>query len=507
MEKEELYLGFDIGTSTIKSILINDDCRVLRQTSERYKLDNPHDGWLEIDPESWIEAFITVAERLLDGVDRNSIKRIGVTGQMHTLVLLDEDGKPLRPAIMWNDLRTKELIPKIKDDIRSYVDGEYLSRIISTGSPLANIIWVKLKEPEIFKKIRTFQIGWDYVVYRLTGKHCTDYCNASTSSMYSLSEECWSEEIRNYLGLDVACYPDVNGSVDVAGTITEEFQRKLSLPDGVEVITGTGDNPATVISTGGYWSRYPVLSLGTSGVITRIFAGEQANCYGKKILFAFHKGKCSVLEQGAIQSCGSTYDWWNKQLGNLDDLKKFEEEIDIREEIKNCVLFYPHLAGDKTLYSDPELRGMFVGFDINSDKKTLHYSVLEGICFSIRELIEKMNIFSGGESFLRVVGGASDNKLWMQILSNVLKVRVEKLNGTSGAVYGIAFLAAKANKTEELCKVTQKDAEIMMTYLPDKGIQSEYDKKYDCFLRMRTAIRYIYGIDELQEWTSVKSEI
>lgn len=497
MNRGKLYLGVDVGTSSVKMILINGDCQILRQTSEGYKLDNPHDGWLEIGPESWITALLTAAEKLLDNIDRNRIARIGITGQMHTLVLLDKNGKPLRPAIMWNDFRTKELIPKIRDHIKPFVDGEYLARIVSTGSPLANLVWVKLAEPEVFQKIGSFQIGWDYVVYRLTGRHCTDYCNASTSSMYSLSGQCWSEEIRNYIGLDTACYPEVNGSVDLAGKITEEFRRKLSLPADVGIITGTGDNPATLISTGGYWSKCPVFSLGTSGVITRKIAGNQANRYGKKILFAFQKGNCSVLEQGAIQSCGNTYDWWSNEFADLDDSKKLEEEIDIRKEIKKRVLFYPHLAGDKTLYSDPELRGMFVGFDINSDKQTMHYSVLEGISFSIKELIEKMNIFSENGTSLQVVGGASDNKLWMQILANVLNTKIEKLNGTSEAVYGIAFLAAKADNVGGFFENAPKQVVVETTYLPDKELQAEYNEKYGCYLRMRTAIRYIYGMDEL----------
>ena len=493
MKNENLYLGVDVGTSSLKLILINDDCRILKQDSEKYILDSPQMGWLEIDPEIWIKAFVSAADRLLRDIDRSKIKRIGVTGQMHTLVLLGEKGKAIRPAMMWNDLRTKEIIPSIKEDIRSFDDGEYLSKIISTGSPLANLIWIKQNEPEVFKAIKGFQIGWDYLVYRLTGRRCTDYCNASTSALYSLNQKCWSSQIRDYVGLDAVCYPEVCGSAELAGKLSAEFQERLLLSGEVEVIVGTGDNPATVISTGSYWSKHPVFSLGTSGVLTRIFSSEQSHYVGKKILFAFYQDECGLLEQGAIQSCGNTYDWWNQQFGNMDMSMNLETEIDIQDKVKDNVLFYPHLMGDKTLYSDPELRGMFAGIDIKTDKKSMHYAVLEGICFSIRELIERMNAVTEVREVLQVVGGGSDNNLWMQMLSNILGTKIEKLNGNTGAVYGIAFLTARINRLDELQEIINDRIEIKMSYMPDESLKADYGKKYDCYLRMRNAMHYIYG--------------
>lgn len=497
MKKKDLYLGVDVGTSSLKLILINDDCQILKQDSEKYILDSPQVGWLEIDPEIWVSAFVTAAERLFQGIDRDRIKRIGVTGQMHTLVLLGENGKAIRSAIMWNDLRTKEMIPSIKKDISAFDDGAYLSKIISTGSPLANLVWIKNNEPEVFGAIRGFQIGWDYLVYRLTGKRCTDYCNASTSALYSLTQKCWSSQICKYVGLDADCFPDVCGSAELAGRLSEEFQRKLLLPKSIEVIVGTGDNPATVISTGSYWSKHPVFSLGTSGVFTRIFSGEQDYYIGKKILFAFYKNECGLLEQGAIQSCGNTYDWWNQQFGNLNMSMDLESEIDIRDKAREKVLFYPHLMGDKTLYSDPDLRGMFAGIDIKTDKKSLHYAVLEGICFSIRELVERMNAVTEVSEVLQVVGGGSENSLWMQMLSNILGTKIEKLNGSAGAVYGISFLAARSDKTDKLQEIINNKIEIKKRYMPDESLKECYEKKYECYLRMRKAMHYIYGGKEI----------
>ena len=174
-----------------------------------------------------------------------------------------------------------------------------------------------------------------------------------------------------------------------------------------------------------------------------------------------------------------------------------ESEIDIRDKAREKVLFYPHLMGDKTLYSDPDLRGMFAGIDIKTDKKSLHYAVLEGICFSIRELVERMNAVTEVSEVLQVVGGGSENSLWMQMLSNILGTKIEKLNGSAGAVYGISFLAARSDKTDKLQEIINNKIEIKKRYMPDESLKECYEKKYECYLRMRKAMHYIYGGKEI----------
>lgn len=493
MDRDQLFLGADVGTSSLKLILIDGDGHILKHDSVKYELASPHAGWTEIDPESWIDAFVKAANALLTDEDRKKLIRIGVTGQMHTLVLLGKNGKAIRPAMMWNDLRTKELIPAIRGQLEKFSDGKYLAKIISTGSPLANLIWVKNEEPEVFGNIRKIQIGWDYVVYRLTNNHCTDFCNASTSCLFSFETNQWSEEIREFVGLDSSCYPECMGSAEIAGCLSEEFCQRLNLTEKVQVIVGTGDNPAAALSTGGYWSESPILSIGTSGVITRIFSGKENAYSGKKIQFAFRKGEFRTLEQGAVQSCGNTYDWWNKQ--SREPESKLVPE-DIRSRAANKLLFYPHLAGEKTLFSDSRLSGMFVGLDLNTDQKDMQYAVCEGICFSIRELIDKLYVFEKHDaSSLSVVGGASDNEILMQTLANVLGRRVEKLNSSTGAVYGIAFLAANAFAPDKIADIKSTLKKEKM-YLPEESLNSAYDSKYACYLRIRKAIHYIYGYEE-----------
>ena len=195
---EQLFLGIDLGTSAMKLVLMDGQKNVLAQITEKYQTAQPDKGWIEIDPEIWFGCMRAAMEKILSGCDRTKLRGIGITGQMHTLVVLDGNGRPVRPAIMWNDIRTKELIPELKKRMETFDEGEYLSKTISTGSPAANLYWMKKNEPENFKKIRKFLIGPDYLVYRLTGVYGTDYCEASTSCLYQIHKKQWSQEMRAF---------------------------------------------------------------------------------------------------------------------------------------------------------------------------------------------------------------------------------------------------------------------------------------------------------------------
>lgn len=186
----DTYLGIDLGTSSMKMVLTDSEKHILGQISEDYEAVQSQNGWSEIDPEIWFQAMRRGMHNIFEDQDPKNLKGIGVTGQMHTLIVMGEDGKPVRPAMMWNDTRTKELLPELKKKILEFPEGEYLSQTISTGSPAANLYWLKVYEPENLKKVKKFLIGPDYLVYRLTGAETTDYCEASTSCLYEICNKC-----------------------------------------------------------------------------------------------------------------------------------------------------------------------------------------------------------------------------------------------------------------------------------------------------------------------------
>lgn len=486
------YLGIDLGTSSMKMVLTDSEKNILCQISEEYQAEQTQNGWSEIDPEIWFQAMQTGVEKIMDGRNRDALRGIGVTGQMHTLVVLGENGKPLRPAMMWNDTRTKDIMPQLKEIIRQFPEGDYLSRTVSTGSPAANLYWLKKNEPENLKKMRKFLIGPDYLVHCLTGSQVTDYCEASTSCLYRISKRKWSEEIRELIGLSSEVYPEIRGSAQTAGKVLPEIAEKLGISPDVEVIVGTGDNPATAISTGCLGRGYPVISLGTSGVFMMPLERPEFQTKGKKILFSFDDEKFFFLVQGVVQCNGNTFDWWNRTIMDMKGFGKLNKALNVNQAAGNELMFYPHLDGDKTIYADPELRGAFTGISLSTTQEDMFYAVVEGLCFAFRELAEKMKLPLERFGSVKVVGGGSRSPVWLQTMANVLDIPIEKVGGTIGPAFGIALLAAyKGGSISSLEQISDGNVNIECRYLPEKEAAAACERKYAKYLRMRDGLNYI----------------
>ena len=492
------FLGIDLGTSAMKLVLTDDRKNVLEQVTEEYQTIQSEGGRCEIDPEIWFTCMGTGIERILQKHDRTQIRGIGVTGQMHTLVVIGEDGKAVRPAMMWNDTRTKELLPELRAHVKNFQEGEYLARTISTGSPAANLYWMKKNEPENLEKVRKFLIGPDYLVYRLTGNFGTDYCEASTSCLYQIHARKWSAEMRELLGLEETVYPVIRGSAMQAGNLAPQIAEAFGLNQDVQVIVGTGDNPATAISTGCLGLGHPVISLGTSGVFMMPVEEAQSQAKGKMILFSFDNRSYSYLVQGVVQCNGNTFDWWNRDIMDMKEFEKLTNDLDVKELSENELLFYPHLDGDKTLYADPDIRGAFVGIGVDTSRTDMFYAVIEGLCFGFRELSEKMKLPLERYGSVKVVGGGAKSPVWMQTMANVLNIRIEKMDGMIGPAFGIALLAAYSGGCiSSLEQISAGNVKVERCFEPDMDAVPVCEKKYQKYLRMRKGLKYIMeGLEE-----------
>lgn len=483
------YVGIDIGTSSAKLLMIDRQGNVIKSSSRSYEIIENTPGWKEIDPGVWMKAVEECMFKLLSGIDAAKVEAIGVTGQMHTVVLLDEAGASIRPALMWNDTRTASMLPELRQKIRSIREISYLANVISTGSPAVNLWWIKENEPENFSKIKKFLIGPDYIVYRLTGQYQTDYCEASTSSMCDLQQGKWSSEIREILGFPENIYPEIKGTGEIAGTLLPEYQEMYGLNPGVKVIVGTGDNPAAAISTGCFAKNYPVLSFGTSGVLMFPRKKVEFDAKGKNILFSIDGKNVSVLVQGAVQSCGSSLGWWIEKIQQTKDYDSVIGQTDMAHLGESSVIFYPHLTGDKTIYADPDLRGCFLGIGTDVTREDMTIAVIEGICFAVKQLADEMNITSEKLIDLRVTGGGAKNAVWMQILADVLNTSVIQLESNAGAGYGIALVAAAAVEKdmsiEQLIEQTLVEKE---KFRPRAYNTELYQKKYKKYLGIYEAV-------------------
>lgn len=486
------YLGIDLGTSAMKIVLIDERKHVIGQSSREYEISHPYAGWSQIDPQIWFRCMLDGLKEVLEGQDPGMVKTIGITGQMHTLILLNGDGEPVCPAMMWNDKRTKDLIPELKEKMRTFPEGEYLSGIVSTGSPAANLYWMSRERPEELRTCRHFLIGPDYLVYRLTGSISTDYCEASTSSLYQIRAKKWSEEVRRMLGISADIYPEIHGSAQPAGNLLPEIARELGLLPQVQVIAGTGDNPAAAISTGCLGQGYPVLSLGTSGVLMMPVDTLEEVAKGKVILYSSDSDAFSYLVQGVVQSNGDSVNWWVRRVLGLRDYKNLTGSLDPKRAAASSLLFYPHLSGDKTIYADAELRGSFFGLCTETTPEEMSYAVIEGLCFAFRELAENMQLPIGRCGGLKVVGGGTNNDVWMQTLANILEVRLEKMEGMIGPAFGIALLACSMRDGKvSMREITRDCLRVEKSFEPEQELLPVYREKYEKYLRIHDAVKYI----------------
>lgn len=487
----DYFLGIDIGTSSVKLIAVNETGRLIKRCQRDYQYSQPNPGWREIWPSVWVEAVESGLEELLAALDRQQVKAIGFTGQMHTTVFLDKEGTCIRPAIMWNDMRTKGRISSMKDLIAGKEDTRSILRILSTGSPAANLLWLKEEEAENFQRLDKFLIGPDYLVYYFSGTYSTDYCEASTSSLYDTERRCWSETMRRLLSLSETTYPPVLGSQEIVGGLKEAVQKKFSLPAGVRLIAGTGDNPAAAVAAGGLKYNYPVLSIGTSGVLVLSRDKAEEGMKGKQILFSLDGKEINVLIQGVVQSAGGSYNWYVKNILGINDFDSLTKSVDPEALRATDLLFYPHLTGDKTIYADPEIRGAFVGLDTNHTKADLAIAVMEGICFAVKQLIQEMRLTGEELEHLKVTGGGSYSKIWMQILADVLNVKIQQLDKGEGASYGAAIMARNAVLPNGKGSAREQPVKIRGCFMPRSYQAGVYERKYKKYLKMYDALKMI----------------
>lgn len=477
------YLGMDMGTSSLKTVLVDEHQQVIRQSSNNYAVDQPQPGWKEINPEKWTEAAQKGIQDVLDAAVKDKIAGIGVTGQMHTTVFLDKDGKSIRPALMWNDTRTIDLVPRLKTALGDASDGRTIQRIVSTGSPAVNLFWLKINEPENWQALQHFVIGPDYLVHWLTGTVGTDYCEASTSSLYDVERKRWSSTMADFLGLTSGQYPPVRGAAQSVGKLKAEMVETLGLSPGIPVVAGTGDNVAAALAMGGLTNGGPLLSLGTSGVLMCTRKQYDFKAKGKHILYSINGEDFGYLVQGVVQSAGSSYDWLVKKILGDTTGGSCYQQVDSNQLGKGSLLFYPHLVGDKTLYQDPALRGAFIGLSTDVTRDDMVIAVMEGIAFAVRELAEAMNL---APSVLKVTGGGTKSNLWMQILADVLDCTIEPEPAGASAVVGAAMLAE-----ETLNRIEKKEETVQKQFIPKKNNKKRYARKYEKYKKIYDALKII----------------
>lgn len=438
------FMGIDVSTTATKALLIGADGNVVSVASSEYTYETPRPMWTEQHPHLWWQATVQSVRKVLadSGVNPADIQGIGLTGQMHGLVLLDEKGQVLRPAILWNDQRTAAEC----DEIRARLGKNRLIQITGndalTGFTAPKILWVRNHEPEIFSRARHILLPKDYVRYRLTGEYAMDKADGAGTILFDLRKRDWSPEVLEALEINPAWLPPTFEGPQITGRVTPEAAEETGLKAGTPVVAGGGDQSAQAVGVGAVEPGVVALTLGTSGVV---FASTQEPFIEPEgRLHAFcHAVPGRWHLMGVMLSAGGSLRWYRDTVApgtDFDTLLRPAEEVP-----PGCegLLYLPYLTGERTPYPDPLARGAFVGLTVRHTLAHMTRAVLEGVAFGLRDSFELMKE-SGLEKItqVRASGGGARSPLWRQILADVLEVELVTVNTTEGAAYGAALLAA-----------------------------------------------------------------
>lgn len=438
-----LLLGIDISTTGAKALLTDEAGRVVASASTPLALSTPRPLWSEQNPQDWWQAITASIRQALDEASAtgDDVAAIGLTGQMHGLVLLDDQGDVLRPAILWNDQRCGAECDLIRERIGKARLIQITGNDALTGFTAPKIVWVQRHEPEIFSRARSVLLPKDYVRYKLTGARAMDKADGSGTMLFELAARDWSAAMLDELEIPRAWMPPTYEGPQVTGEVTAEAAAATGLRAGTMVMAGGGDQAAGAVGVGAVKAGVVSLVLGTSGVV---FASTDAPLIeGEGRLHAFcHAAPGRWHMMGVMLSAAGSLQWYRDTLAPETRFDELVAEATEAPTGSAGLLFLPYLTGERTPYPDPLARGAWVGLTVRHRRAHLTRAVLEGVAFGLKDsfaLLQGAGL--GAIEQVRVSGGGAKSQLWRQILADVLNVELVTVNTTEGAAYGAALLA------------------------------------------------------------------
>ena len=445
-------LGIDVGTTGSKALLVAADGAVKASATTEYPMFTPQPLWAEQNPEDWWAATVASIRRVLaqGDVKAAEVAGIGLTGQMHGLVLLDAQGKVLRPCIMWNDQRTAAECAEITAQVGAQKVIQLTGNPVLPGFTAPKIVWVRKHEPEVYSRVAKALLPKDYVRYRLTGEYFGEVSDASGTSMFDVGKRGWSDEMLQALDIPRAWLPEVTESPVVSARVSAEAARATGLPQGTPVAGGGGDQAAGAVGTGIVAEGLVSATLGTSGVV---FAASQSyRVEPEGHLHAFCHAVPGMWHlMGVVLSAAGSFRWYRDTVAQAEQAEAAASGRDVYDLLTaaaaqvpaGCegLLFLPYLTGERTPYPDPNARGVFFGLTLRHTKAHLTRSVLEGVTYALRDSLELMRGLGLTIEQVRASGGGAKSPLWRQILADVFATEIALVNTEEGAPYGAALLA------------------------------------------------------------------
>lgn len=485
------YIGIDLGTSACKMLLVDEKGKVVNSVTEEYPIYFPHIGWSEQNPDDWWNACISGIKKLTANFDKAIIKGIGIAGQMHGLVVLDKDDKIIRPAILWNDSRTAKQVDYLNETVGKDKLSGYTANIAFAGFTAPKLLWMRENEPELFEKISKIMLPKDYMVYRLTGVHSTDYSDASGMLLLDVEHKCWSKEMCEICHITENQLPRLYESFEKVSTVRNDIAGMLGLSANVSVCAGAGDNAAAAIGTGTVGNGRCNISVGTSGTIfisSNSFGVDKNNSLHS---FAHSDGGYHLM--GCMLSAASCNKWWMEDILKTKDFSD-EQKMIVPENLgKNHIYFLPYLMGERSPINDTDARGTFIGMTMDSTRADMSQAVLEGVAFAMRDSFEIAKNLGIDIKRSNICGGGSKSSLWKKIFSNILGIPLDTVKTEQGPSFGGAMLAMVAcGEYDSVESAVDSLVEITDTVYPEEELISLYNEKYNRFKKIYPSVKNLF---------------
>lgn len=488
-----ILIGVDVGTSGTKAVAVDESGAVIASALIEYPLHTPKPGWAEQEPADWAAASFEALRQLAHApeVNPSDVKGIGLTGQMHGSVFLDDANEVIRPALLWCDQRTASQC----DAITSKVGAERLIDMVAnpalTGFTAPKILWLRDEEPANYERVRKVLLPKDYIRLLLTGEFATDVADASGTLLFDVSKRTWHDELLSILEIDKGWLPQSYEGPEVTGTLTAKAAEAVGLPAGIPVIAGGGDQAAGAVGCGIVRTGAVSAALGTSGVVFA-FADEVAKDPQGRVHTFCHSvpGACHVM--GVVLSAGGSLRWYRDELCGMEIEVARATDNDPYEFITASaaraplgaegLLFLPYLTGERTPHKDPDARGAFIGLSLRHTKAHMARAVLEGVTYAMRDSFEILREMGVPIGEVRASGGGARSTMWRRIQADVYNAPVATLNVEEGPAYGAALLASVGSgvfgTVEEACDATIRT---VSTTEPDAAAAKQYDQWFPLY--------------------------
>ena len=489
------YIGIDLGTSSIKLLLVDETGQIWHTVTREYPLLFPQPGWSEQEPAHWWQAVREGIPALLQGFDAAKVAGIGAGGQMHGLVALDEADQVIRPAILWNDGRTFWEVEYLNDTIGRERLSALTANIAFAGFTAPKLLWMRRNEPENFRRIRRIMLPKDYINYKLTGVHCCDYSDASGTLLLDVQHKCWSREMLDICGITEEQMPRLYESFQCVGTLLPEVAAELGLPADVKACAGAGDNAAAAVGTGVVGAGGCNISLGTSGTI--FISSDKFGVDPHNGLHAFAHADGGYHLMGCMLSAASCNKWFMEDILGSDDYAGLQAQITPDKLGRSHVYFLPYLMGERSPINDTSARGTFIGMTMDTSRADMLQAVLEGVAFAIRDSFEVARSLGIAIPRSMICGGGSKSPLWRQMIADILGIPLDIPVTEQGPGYGGAMLAMVAcGVFESVQQAADKLVRVKDTVQPDPERVALYEKRYQQFRQIYPACRELFKVLE-----------